>query len=106
MLGFPRTLPAFCAQLPSQLDDVLNRYAEALELEGPGGEEAYLFSPRSATDRPLESSAYTQAVKRAFKKFSPGAAEISPKTLRSSFMYATLTPIHTPASSADQPPRV
>ena len=77
---------AFCAQLPSQLDSILDAYALALELDGPGGNEAYLFSPRMVTDRPLESSAYTQAVKRAFKKFSPGGREISPKTLRSSFM--------------------
>ena len=64
---------------------MLNLYARFLEME-PGGDEAYLFSPNNTLDRPLESSAWTQAVKRAFKKHSPGAQEVSPKTLRSSFM--------------------
>ena len=76
----------FSAKLPSQLDEVLDRYTSALETEGPGGDEAYLFSPRTATDRPLETSAFTMAVKRAFKKHSPAKQEVSPKVLRSSFI--------------------
>ena len=77
----------FCSKLPSELDGVLDAYARFLTME-PGGDQAYLFSPNNTLDRPLESSAWTQAVKRAFKKHSPGAHEVSPKTLRSSFMYA------------------
>ena len=76
----------FCSKLPTELDAILNAYTAFLAME-PGGEEAYLFSPNNSLERPLESSAWTMAVKRAFKKHSPGNHEVSPKTLRSSFMY-------------------
>ena len=48
------------------------------------GDEAYLFSPNDCLDRPLESSAWTAAVKRMFQKHF--GQEISPKALRSSFI--------------------
>ena len=74
-----------CAKLPSALDDILDRYAAFLEME-PDGDSAYLFGPRGKIDRPLEMSGYSQACKRAFQAHSPGGQEISPKSLRSSFI--------------------
>jgi len=73
----------FCSELPISLNGVLDAYANLLELEF-GGDEAYLFSPNDSLDRPLESSAWTATHKRAFKKHF--GEEISPKTLRSSFI--------------------
>lgn len=75
----------FCAKLPAALDDILDRYAAFLAME-PEGDSAYLFGPRGKIDRPLEMSGYSQACKRAFQLHSPGGQEISPKSLRSSFI--------------------
>ena len=71
----------FAAALPDELNSVLNAYASVLELE-MGGTEAYLFHPvrSGATDRPIESSAYTAYVKRLFKNLI--GVELAPKTLR------------------------
>ena len=52
----------------------------------PDGDSAYLFGPRGKIDRPLEMSGYSQLCKRAFQAHSPGNQEISPKSLRSSFI--------------------
>ena len=76
----------YCTALPDALTPLLNRYADALALEGEGGDEAYLFGPNHALDRPYESASWSMAVKRAFAKHSPGGREVAPKTLRASFM--------------------
>ena len=76
----------YCTALPDALTPLLDRYADMLALEGEGGDEAYLFGPNHALDRPYESAAWSMAVKRAFAKHSPGGREVAPKTLRSSFI--------------------
>ena len=73
----------FHGELPASLNGVLDSYKELLAFE-PGGDEGYLFSPNDCFDRPLESSAWTAAVKRMFQKHF--GQEISPKALRSSFI--------------------
>lgn len=76
----------YCTALPDALTPLLDRYADALALEGEGGDEAYLFGPNHALDRPYESAAWSMAVKRAFAKHSPAGREVAPKVLRSSFI--------------------
>ena len=73
----------FHGELPTTLNGVLDSYRDLLAFE-PGGGEAYMFSPNDCLDRPLESSAWTAAVKRMFQKHF--GQEISPKALRSSFI--------------------
>ena len=75
----------FAAKLPSELDAVLDAYASALEMSSLGGTEAYLFHPATGRpDRAVESSAWTQYVRRLFQKLTGTA--IAPKTLRSIFI--------------------
>ena len=75
----------FAAQLPRQLDSVLDAYAAALSVDSPDAEEAYLFHPASGDlTRPLDSSAWTAFVRRLFGRLH--GSEVAPKTLRSSFI--------------------
>ena len=75
----------FAAKLPSELDAVLDAYASVLEMSSLGGTEAYLFHPATGRpDRALESSAWTQYVRRLFERLTGTA--IAPKTLRSIFI--------------------
>ena len=56
-------------------------YASTIELDAPGNDEAYLFYPATgAASRPMESSAWTQYVRRLFGRLT--GTEIAPKTLR------------------------
>ena len=73
----------FAAKLPDALTPVLDAYAVALELSAPEFDEAYIFYPPTATkpDRALESSAWTQYVRKLFGRLT--GTEIAPKTLRS-----------------------
>ena len=76
----------FAAKLPDALTPVLDAYAVALELSAPEFDEAYIFYPPTATkpDRALESSAWTQYVRKLFGRLT--GTEIAPKTLRSIFI--------------------
>ena len=74
-----RAAGPYCTALPDALTEPLDRLASALQLEGEGGDEAYLFGPNHAIDRPYESQAWTMAVKRAFAKHF--GREIAPKTV-------------------------
>ena len=76
----------YCTALPDALTPLLDRYADMLALEGEGGDEAYLFGPNHALDRPYESAGWSMFVKRAFAKHSPSGQEVAPKVLRSSFI--------------------
>ena len=69
----------YCTALPDALTDVLNKLSDALELDGEGADEAYLFGPNHSIDRPYESAAWTMAVKRAFAKHY--GREVAPKTV-------------------------
>ena len=74
----------YAAKLPEALWPLLTAYATTLRYE-VDGETAYLFHPvRSGVDRPLEGSAWTAYIKRAFKKHH--GEEVTPKTLRSAFI--------------------
>ena len=74
----------FAASLPSELNPILDKYVSALEFDG---DEAgpYLFHPPTmGSDRPMESSNWSQWVSRLFNRHA-GVA-ICPKTLRSVFV--------------------
>ena len=71
----------FAARLPDALTPVLDSYASTIELDAPGNDEAYLFHPATgAASRPMESSAWTQYVRRLFGRLT--GTEIAPKVLR------------------------
>ena len=75
----------FAAQLPRQLDSILDAYSAALSVDSPDADEAYLFHPASGdVTRPLDSSAWTAFVRRLFGRLH--GSEVAPKTLRSSFI--------------------
>ena len=80
----------FAASLPSELNDILDKYTSELGFDGPVDGGAYLFHPpRSKPDRPMESSAWSGWVKRCFKRHA--GEEIAPKTLRSIFITCAYT---------------
>ena len=74
----------FAASLPEELTPILDKYCAALELDGPSDSESsgfYLFHPpQGGSDRPMESSSWSQWVSRLFKRHADKA--ICPKTLR------------------------
>jgi hypothetical protein len=75
----------FAAKLPSALDSILNAYTSIIKQDGPEAAEAYIFHPVSGdVTRPIESSAWTQYVRRLFGKLA--GTEIAPKTLRAIFI--------------------
>ena len=75
----------FAAKLPDALDSVLDACTSLIELDGPEASEAYLFHPVTGdVARPMESSAWTQYVRRLFGRLA--GTEIAPKTLRSIFI--------------------
>eukprot|EP00966_Prymnesium_polylepis_P263679 6091099-Prymnesium_polylepis.1 len=75
----------FAAKLPDALTPVLDTFASVLEMSDVGGSEAYLFHPPTGkADRAMESSAWTQYVRKLFGKLA--GTEIAPKTLRSIFI--------------------
>ena len=75
----------FAAKLPSALDSILNAYTSIIKQDGPEAGEAYIFHPVSGdVTRPIESSAWTQYVRRLFGKLA--GTEIAPKTLRAIFI--------------------
>ena len=61
---------------------MLDAYTAILEYDGPDASEAYLFHPASGdASRPMESTAWTQFVRRLFGRLA--GTQIAPKTLRS-----------------------
>ena len=64
---------------------MLNAYTSLIELDGPEASEAYLFHPVTGDlTRPMESSPWTQYVRRLFGLLA--GTEITPKTLRTIFI--------------------
>ena len=94
----------FAAELPVALQPVLTAYAALLEYE-VGGNEAYLFHPvNGACDRVMESSAWTQFIRKLTLKWAGTA--VAPKTCSShmhffSNLFFTLSHIDSILTFAD-----
>jgi len=75
----------FAASLPSELTPILEKYCGALEFDTPDDSGPYLFHPpQGGSDRPMDSSSWSQWVSRLFTRHAGEA--IAPKTLRSIFI--------------------
>lgn len=71
----------FAARLPDALTPVLDSYVSTIEPSADATNEAYLFHPATGSAyRPMESSAWTQYVRRLFGRLT--GTEIAPKVLR------------------------
>ena len=74
----------YAAKLPPETWPLITSYVDSLAFE-MGGEQAYLFHPKTlGVGRPMESTQWTSYVRQLFGKWH--GSEVPPKALRSSFI--------------------